>query len=136
MGKSGSIRLTLPDFFSDFGKTLGRKKGKASASASLSSISSTGSLGSNSTMTGSMNGAPSELPDKMRRMSIYQVWNPDLMPATSTRSEGGRTVIVRTMSEGKYQITAGTVEALVEALADESAPGAWEEGGENRGIIG
>jgi len=37
--------------------------------------------------------------------------------------ENGTPLMIRTMKNGKYHITAGTIDALVEALADNNQPG-------------
>jgi len=49
--------------------------------------------------------------------------NPEALPETVTKAdENGTAVLIRTMQNGKYQITAGTVDALIEALADQTQP--------------
>ena len=50
--------------------------------------------------------------------------NPESLPEIVTKAdESGVPVLIRTMQNGKYQITAGTIDALVESLADNTQPG-------------
>jgi len=63
----------------------------------------------------------SEMNERMKR--IFTEINPEDLPETVTQpDENGVPVLIRTMREGKYQITAGTADALVECLADHHQP--------------
>jgi len=54
---------------------------------------------------------------------VFHEINVDELPETITKSdETGKPIIVKTMQDGKYQITAGTLDALIEALADQNQP--------------
>jgi hypothetical protein len=56
---------------------------------------------------------------------VYTTWHPEELPSTKTYVNSlGQICLLRTMQDGDYRITAGTVDGLVEALADLNTPGA------------
>lgn len=61
--------------------------------------------------------------EKLKSTFDFKEYNPEQMPETVTKTdENGIPVLIRTMIDGKYQITAGTVDALIESLADHQQP--------------
>jgi len=61
---------------------------------------------------------------KKKKMTAFFEINPEELPQTITRkNENDEPILIKTMQNGKYQITAGTIDALVECLADHNQPG-------------
>ena len=56
--------------------------------------------------------------------AVYTTWHPeDLPPTKSYVNSLGKICLIRTMMDGDYRITTGTIEGLVEAVADLHTPG-------------
>lgn len=51
------------------------------------------------------------------------MWHPEELPATKTYiDQSGKICLIRTMLDGDYRITAGTIDGMIEALADLATP--------------
>ena len=61
---------------------------------------------------------------------MYTTWHPEELPATKSYTNSlGKICLIRTMIDGDYRITTGTIDGLVEALADLNTPGTTTRAG-------
>ena len=55
---------------------------------------------------------------------MFSTWRPEDLPPTRTFVNAqGKISLIRTMLDGDYRISAGTLDGLIEALADLQTPG-------------